>query len=425
MGFSNHVFQLDNGLIVLYEEVIESEAFAVGVSIPAGAVWDSDSLSGLAYLTSEMMNHGAGRYNGHSFFEALEDIGVCSCTNTSKSSVIFGMKGVCENWKQTLELLSLQILAPNFPQSELSACKQIQLQEISSMLDDPDVIVSTTFNSIFLPGRWGRRAIGDRETIDKITIDDVQTFYRSFYRPNGSIIALVGNQPWKFVRDEIEKLFGCWSPIKSPNLIFENSCLSQKHIQSSITQTIFSLGYWDVPAADPYYFASLGGINVLSGGMSSRLFTEVRERRGLCYSVSATHSTLGKKMGFVVCHCGTTTSNAQESLDLITSEIDRLSVAPIELGEIERVKIRLKSLIVIQQESVWLRVKNLITEWENYGKVYKYEDKLSKIDSLTSKMIEDYYYEHMGKKFCLVTLGVTPLDFPSERLFQSLEKEGK
>lgn len=409
-------FQFENGLVLLFEEIPWSESFAVGINVPAGSSNDPDECPGLASITCEMTNRGAGQYDNRSLLEAMESIGIRSSERAAKLYANFNATGLCENWERTLELLALQIREPRFPKDEFSSCQQILLQEITADEDDPFRKTYQAFNSIFLPGKLGLPTLGTKESVCNLTIGDVEKFHHDIYRPNGTIIAITGRLDWNEVRDKVESLFGDWEAIELTTTTQTLSSNSTIHILSNTTQITFVLGYQDVPNTSPEYWYSLGGVRVLSGGMSSRLFTEVREKRGLCYSVSASHCTLDS-MGYVVCSCGTNVDSAQQSLDVIINEVDRLSVEPITKSELDRVKIRIKSSMVMQRESTARRVGALLSDWHSFKRIIPLEEDLHNLESLNCELIEAFYAKRPKKTFRIATSGPRSLDIPIDRVF--------
>src|SRR5206468_592403 len=145
------------------------------------------------------------------------------------------------------------------------------------------------------------------------------------------------------------------------------------------------------------YYAALGAVNVLSGGMSSRLFTEVREKRGLCYSVWASYQTF-KDRAAVLCYAGTSTERAQETLDVTLAELQRLKKG-IEVEEVERVQAGLKSSLIMQEESTSSRAGSLASDWYYLGRVRSFDEIKAGIDSLTPKRLLEHVRRHPAKDF--------------------------
>src|SRR5206468_1576006 len=155
------------------------------------------------------------------------------------------------------------------------------------------------------------------------------------------------------------------------------------------------------------YYSALGAVNVLSGGMSARLFTEIREKKGLCYAVWATYQTL-KDRASVVSYAGTTNERAQETLDLMLHELRRLQDG-VEDEEVARVQAGLKSSLIMQQESTASRALSLASDWYYLARVRSLEEIRSAIDGLTPAAIVRYLRRCPPRDFSIVTLGPQPL----------------
>src|SRR5262249_31387105 len=157
-----------------------------------------------------------------------------------------------------------------------------------------------------------------------------------------------------------------------PSLTLGEVPEKRAHLEKETTQTQIGIAYPSVPIGHPDYYAALGAVNVLSGGMSARLFTEVREKRGLCYAVWATYQTLRDRAS-VLCYAGTTNERAQETLDVMLGELKRLQEG-IEKEEVERVQAGLKSSLIMQEESTSARAGTLASDWYYLGRVRTFDE---------------------------------------------------
>jgi predicted Zn-dependent peptidase len=177
-----------------------------------------------------------------------------------------------------------------------------------------------------------------------------------------------------------------------------------------VNQTQIGISYPSVPYRHPDFFQAWGAMGILSGGMSARLFTEVRERRGLCYTVYATYDTL-RHLGGVFCYAGTTADRAQETLDVTLGELVRLAdgVLPDELN---RLKARMKSALIMQQESSSARSSSVARDWYHLGFARSLDEVGRQIDELTCESINHYLSEHPPSDFRVVTLGPEELAIP-------------
>ena len=161
--------------------------------------------------------------------------------------------------------------------------------------------------------------------MQRITLDDVREFFTSTYRPNGAILSVAGNIDFPQLRDQVGELFADVAAGARPaSGRIARRCASPWHIPHDSNQTHITIGYESVPYAHPDYYQARAAVGVLSDGMSSRLFTEVREKRGLCYAVYAVCHTL-RDRGSVFCYAGTTTERAQDTLDVMMHELRELS----------------------------------------------------------------------------------------------------
>jgi len=166
-----------------------------------------------------------------------------------------------------------------------------------------------------------------------------------------------------------------------------------------------------VPYRHEDYFQAWGAVGVLSGGMSARLFTEVRERRGLCYSVYATYHTL-RDLGGVFCYAGTSAERAQETLDVTVAELLRLAQG-VEAHELDRLKARIKSALIMQQESSSARSSAIGRDWYHLGRVRNLEELGRLVDELTWRTISEYLADNPPHDFTIVTLGPRQLELPA------------
>ena len=218
----------------------------------------------------------------------------------------------------------------------------------------------------FYPEPWGRSSEGVAAHIEALTHHDIQQRFQAHYQPRGTILGIAGRFDWPRLLAQLEKLFGDWQPRALPAVVngARGTNLEQLHNESQQTQ--IGLAWASVPFKHPDYFLASGAIGVLSGGMSSRLFTEVREKRGLCYSVFASYHT-HRDLASVVCYAGTSAERAQETLDVTLGELHRLADG-IEASELKRLKVRVKSGLIMQQESSAI-ARRLHREWYHLNRV--------------------------------------------------------
>jgi predicted Zn-dependent peptidase len=260
------------------------------------------------------------------------------------------------------------------------------------------------------PDPWGRPSQGSRDGLDATTLDDVRQFHASRFRPSGTIIGIAGRFEWSEVVDLVGRLLGDWTPGETPALKELAAGESLVHIDYESNQTQIGIAWPSVPYRHDDYFNAWGAVNALSGGMSARLFTEVRERRGLCYSVYASHHTL-RDRGAVFCYAGTSAERAQETLDVTLGEVVRLAKG-IEPFELDRLKARTKSALVMQMESSSARSGSIARDWYHLGRARTLDELGQRVDALTVASINAFLAAHPPQAFTIVTLGPRPLELP-------------
>jgi predicted Zn-dependent peptidase len=286
------------------------------------------------------------------------------------------------------------------------------LQELQAVEDEPAQKVMLELRRRHYPTPWGRPSQGEREAIESVTIEEIREHYRRCYRPEGAILAVAGRIDWESLRDEVGKLLGDWEPAENRICAEKETAVAYEHLPYESNQTQIGIAYPSIPYNHPDYFQAWGAVGVLSGGMSSRLFTEVRERRGLCYTVYASYHSL-KHRGGVFCYAGTGAERAQETLDVTLGELRRMEKG-VEEQELDRLKARIKSALVMQQESSSGRSSSLAFDWYHLGRARSLEEIEGMIDGLSSRSINAFLAENPPKDFTVVTLGPNALDYTAK-----------
>jgi predicted Zn-dependent peptidase len=228
------------------------------------------------------------------------------------------------------------------------------------------------------------------------------------FRPQGTILSVAGAIDWPRLKDQVERLFGDWQAGEEPHITYGPQLGKHEHLQKETTQTQIGIAYASVPIGHPDYFSAQGAVNVLSGGMSARLFTEVREKRGLCYAVWASYQTF-KDRASILCYAGTTNERAQETLDVTLAELKRLEDG-IEAEELDRVKAGLKSSLIMQQESTSARARAMAGDWYFLGRIRSFEEIQREVNALSPEGIVAHLKRCPAKDFTIVTLGPKALE---------------
>jgi predicted Zn-dependent peptidase len=246
--------------------------------------------------------------------------------------------------------------------------------------------------------------------VEAATLADVETFLAARMQPTGLIVAVAGRIDWNAFVDRVTALMGDWRGEPGPTVVAGPRGPHVGHVPHESQQTHIALGWSVPPARDDDSAICKAVLTILGGGTSSRLFTEVREKRGLCYGVSAGYSSQ-RDFATAVCHAGTTAARAQETLDVMLAEIDRLP-GSIDADELERVKAKVASGLVMQQESTASRAGALASQWYHLGRVRSIEEELARYDRLDVPLLEDWLASRPPRDLSVVSLGPEPLEIP-------------
>ncbi len=410
MKQSLHTTTLDNGITLVGELLPDLESVAIAFHCPAGAVHDPAGRCGLATLAGEMSLRGAGDRDSRRIVEDLESAGVLWSQGVSSTHMSFSGAMVARQLPEALPIYADIIRRPRLPDDEFEAARQMVLQNLAGIEDDPAHRAISMLRRIHCPAPWGMPSEGISADVAEIGIDDVRAFVARHVQPRGMIIAIAGRIDWDDFVARARLLFGDWPPGDAPPVAMGPRGPASAHVPHDSQQTHVAVAWSVPPYRDDASHEATAALAILGGGMSSRLFTEVRERRGLCYSVSAGYQTQ-RDFANAVCYSGTSAERAQQTLDVMLAEIDRLP-GTITAEEIDRVKARAKSGLVMQQESSAARAGALARQWYHLGRVRTLADELARYDRLSVGAVEEWLAAQPPRDLSVVSLGREPLEVP-------------
>ena len=402
--------EFDNGMVLIGQPMGGVQSAAFTILVPAGCCYDAPNRDGLATLTCEMMLRGSGARDSRTFITDLDNLGVERGESVGVSQASYSGGTLSDNLSSVLPIFADSIRSPHLPEDQLEAGRAVCLQELRSVEDEPSQKLMLELRRRHYPDPWGRSSHGDAAAISEMTISEVAAFHRQRYRPDGAIVAVAGKFDWPALCDSVEKLFGDWRGEKVENSLTAGEPATGTHIHFQSNQCHIGIAYPTIPSQHPDYFEAWAAVGVLSGGMSSRLFNEVREKRGLCYTVSAALHTQRERAS-VLCYAGTTAERAQETFDVTLAELNRLGDG-VEQAELVRLKARIKSALIMQQESTAARSGSIARDWYHLGRVRSLEEIGQIIDALSADSINAFLSANRPSDFTFLTLGPEPLEVP-------------
>ena len=394
---------LDNGLTVLVETMPAVKSTAFCLLTPAGSAYDPPGQNGIANALADWITRGAGKLSSRELLSAFDRIGLQA--NETSSLNHLAISGAClpENLSAALRLYGHVVQRPQLNEEDFEAVLAGVEQSLLGIEDDPRQKVMFELVRRCFPTPWCQSAEGNLADLERITPQAVRNQFTHCVRPKNAILGIAGNVTLEELRPVLDEAFGGWQGANDIVLKTGERGTTRDHIEHESTQTHIGVAYPAVPYSADNYYQAWAAVNVLSGGMSSRLFTEVRERRALVYSVYASLNSI-KDEGQVLCYAGTTVERAQQTLDVLLNELTRLGDG-IEETELNRCKARAKSSLIMAQESTGGRAGSLARNWFYLGRVVTLDEVRAKIEALTTQSVLEYVRAYPAKDFTILTIG--------------------
>ena len=260
----------------------------------------------------------------------------------------------------------------------------------------------------FYPYPLGRCVYGKAESLQDITPQALRSHIHKNFTPPGTILSAAGNIDWQRFCSLAEDLFGDWSAEQTETVKTAPPRAGLTHIKKDSAQVHIGLAHRSCNISNPLYYAARLAETVLSGGMSSRLFTEVREKRGLVYHVSSRYHSLKDHAGMFT-YAGTPPDRAQQTLEVTIGELRRLAEG-VEPDEMARARTQLKSALIMQGESTTARTNALTSDWYHLRRLRGLEELSKAIENVTVDDVLEYLNNFPAEKFTAVIIGPEPLD---------------
>src|SRR5688500_10620676 len=299
--FLTHTFP--NGLTLLAEQMPGVKSAAMTLLLPAGGATDPDGALGSANVLVEMAMRGAGQRNARQLTERLDDLGLARSSSAALHHTRFTAASLAQNVLEGLPVYADIVRRPHLKEEDFGPSRDLALQALAGLDDSPQSLVMIRLREQAWPAPLGRNPMGEEAHLRAMTADTIRQDFRRRYVPRGAILSVAGDVDFDLWRDEVARLLADWEADAPPGIELSPPPGKFRFIEQDSQQTHIALAYPTASETDPEYYLSRMAVEVLSGGMSGRLFTEIREKRGLCYSVSAGY-TSAPKLGSVFCYAG-------------------------------------------------------------------------------------------------------------------------
>ena len=401
------------GAVLVVEKIFGVRSAGVKILVPAGDAHDPGALQGRAAMFSELLQRGAGELDSRAQADAFDLLGASRSTGNGRLYVRVGSTMLAERFTRVAPLLVDMVRRPRFDADAVEPARELCLQSLESLRDDPQHRCMLAARHRHYPSPLNRSGFGDEAGLKALDRDSIAEGWAGCALPRGTIIAVAGAVEPTEVVETFASLLEDWRGEAPGVEIGPDAPRGYAHEPDDSAQEQIVVVH-DAPRepSDDVILEKLL-ISVLSGGMSSRLFTEVREKRGLCYSVNASYSA-SKETGTVTAYVGTTPERAQESLDVLCEEIERINGhAPVSEEEFARAVIGMKSRIVFSGESTAARAAALASDMHNLGRARGLDEILALVDSITLDRLNDYAARRTLGTITIQTLGPVELTPPS------------
>jgi predicted Zn-dependent peptidase len=378
---SGEMHVLSNGLRVAVDPLPGAQSVALGLYAMVGSRSEPEHCSGLAHVVEHMVFKGAGSRDARQIAEAIEDVGGVINAWTARDQTVFYGRTLGKDVPLLAELIADFLRAPRLDEGHLEREKTVILSELGEVVDAPDDLVHDhLFEAAFEAQPLGRSVLGRVETLNGITAEDCRAWIRDELVPSRLILSAGGKVEPEEIVKLAERLFGDmenWPGVPIGRAEFTGGVRNDRR---EFEQAHWCLGLPGVAASDPKLPALSMFVQALGGGMSSRLFQELREERGLAYSVSAWQQAYADT-GIVTLSCAADRDRAVESMHL-AREVLAAAVESLTDAEIQRARAQMEAGLLMGLESPQGRADHMARSIEVFGRILSLEELLDQVRSI-------------------------------------------
>lgn len=415
---------LPNGIRLVVQSIPWARTVTVGLWLDVGTKDERDEEAGLAHFLEHMLFKGTRYHTGRQIAQLIDALGGNIDAFTEKELTCFHLRVLPEHLRRGLNLVRELLTEPSLRPKDIEVEKSVVLAEIQSLEDTPEDLVGEVFFEALWDGHpLSRPILGTKETVTRFRRTTLLKFLRRHYTPHRMVIAAAGALHEEAFVDLVNEVFGTWrrsdnSPLSDipPPTPFARL----RSVTRNTEHFYFTVGVPSFPANDPaHYPAALLDI-IIGGGASSRLFMEVRERRGLAYAIGS-FTVAFKQAGFFAISGSCPAQAAPRLFQVLRNELRRLCKEGLRNGEMERAKTQLKLSLVTAQESVTGTMMRLGRQMLYFGRPIPMEDILAQVERVTEDDLMAIAEQLLGSRTFAASF-VGPMSASEgERLWETLQ----
>jgi predicted Zn-dependent peptidase len=409
---------LDSGLRLITERMPQVRSVTIGVWLTRGSRHETDERSGIAHFVEHMLFKGTATRSAEDIAQAIDSIGGQLDAFTAKEYASYYIKVLDEHVPLAVDLLSDIVMRPAFVSEEIEREKKVILEEIKMVEDTPDDLVHELFTQHFWEGHpLGRAILGSKETVESFTEESLRAYFREAYVAQNMIVSAAGNLEHAAVRDLVVRAFADLpasgaslkeeAPKVVPQVITRTKDLEQSHV---------CMGTDSFPQRHDDRYVSYILNTILGGSMSSRLFQNVREKRGLAYSVFSGLSAY-RDAGNITIYAGCAAEAVEEVIDLCVEELRVMKRDRMPDAELTRAKDHLKGSLMLSLENTASRMSHLARQEIYFDRHFGLDETLAGVQRVTVADVQRVASELFANGSLAATvLGPSTPDVSRERL---------
>jgi predicted Zn-dependent peptidase len=397
---------LPNGLVVLTETMSHVRSVSVGVWVRNGSRREVPEENGLAHFMEHMVFKGTERRSAEEIARQMDSVGGMLDAFTSKEQICFNAKVLDEHLPIAFDIIADLVLRPKFDSEDVKKERQVVLEEIKMDLDNPEYLLHDIFTRGFWPEHpLGRPILGTPETVRRFSRDALRKRFQHWFAPDRLVFSAAGNVTHERVLELVEREFGSLAAAGQQEGEFAPSTKAPIHLERKrdLEQVHVCLGVPSVPLAHEKRFGVAVMNNLLGGGMSSRLFQNIREKQGLAYAVFS-ELTPYSDAGMMTIYAGTAKETVGQVIDLVIKEFRELKETPVAEEELLRAKNHLKGSLMLSLESTSARMSNLARQELYFRRFYSLDEILAGIETVTREEVRSLAREFFRPEQIAVTV---------------------
>ena len=401
-----HKHALPNGLVVLTETMSHVRSVSVGVWVRNGSRCELLEENGLAHFIEHMVFKGTERRSAEAIAREMDSIGGMLDAFTSKEQICFNAKILDEHLPIAFDVIADLVLRPKFDADDVKKERQVVLEEIKMDLDNPEYLLHDIFTRGFWPQHpLGRPILGTPETVRTFSREALCARFGNWFAPDHLVVTAAGNVTHEQVLDLVQREFGHMEPSGLPPNDGAPRTQAPIHLETKrdLEQVHLCIGVPSVPLGHEHRFGIAVLNNLLGGGMSSRLFQNIREKQGLAYAVFS-ELTPYSDAGMMTVYAGTAADTVGQVIDLTIQEFRALKEALVTEEELRRSKNHLKGSLMLSLESTSSRMSNLARQELYFGRFYSLDEILAGIEAVTREELQSLARQYFQSDQIAVTV---------------------